>query len=123
MDQHSEQTCSRFSYLLEPIRDLTKNLEVDVAGQLDDYLSEVSSSTPAQWLINNINVYTCIYTYGIKEFGELRARSVYYSWSQICMMSLFKAEILEQQCDCVHNQEHDVAGATCLATSNTTGTL
>ena len=58
MDQ---QTCSRFSYLLEPIRDLTKNWEVDVAGQLDDYLSEVSSSTPAQWFINNINVYTYMY--------------------------------------------------------------
>ena len=43
MDQ---QTCSRFSYLLKPI---TKNWEVDVAGQLDDYLCEVSSSTPAQW--------------------------------------------------------------------------
>ena len=53
--------CSRFSYLLEPIRDLTKNWEVDVAGQLDDYLSEVSSSTPAQWFINNINVYTYMY--------------------------------------------------------------
>ena len=76
MDQ---QTCSRFSYLLEPIRDLTKNWEVDVAGQLDDYLSEVSSSTPAQWFINNINVYTCIY--GIIEFGELRAGSVYYMYS------------------------------------------
>ena len=58
MDQ---QTCSRFAYLLEPIRDLTKNWEVDVAGQLDDYLSEVSSSTPAQWFINNINMYTCTY--------------------------------------------------------------
>ena len=55
MDQ---QTCSRFSYLLEPIGDLTKNWEVDVAGQLDDYLSEVSSSTPAQSIL--INVYTCI---------------------------------------------------------------
>ena len=64
MDQ---QTCSCFSYLLEPIRDLTKNWEVDVAGQLDDYLSEVSSSTPAQWFINNINVYTYMYI----QFGEL----------------------------------------------------
>ena len=83
MDQ---QTCSRFSYLLEPIRDLTKNWEVDVAGQLDDYLSEVSSSTPAQWFINNIMcIHTC--TYGIIEFGELRAGSVYYMYS-FCMMSL-----------------------------------
>lgn len=32
---------SRFAYLLEPIRDLTKNWEVDVAGQLDEYISEV----------------------------------------------------------------------------------
>ena len=68
---------SRFSYLLEPIRDLTKNWEVDVAGQLDDYLSEVSSSTPAQWFIVKY-VYN-YYTYGIIEFGELRAGSVYYS--------------------------------------------
>ena len=32
---------SRFAYLMEPIRDLTKNWEVDVASQLDEYLSEV----------------------------------------------------------------------------------
>ena len=32
---------SRFAYLLEPIRDLTRNWEVDVASQLDEYLSEV----------------------------------------------------------------------------------
>ena len=76
MDQ---QTCSRFSYLLEPIRDLTKNWEVDVAGQLDDYLSEVSSSTPAQWFINIMCIHTC--TCGIIEFGELRAGSVYYMYS------------------------------------------
>ena len=33
---------SRFAFLLQPIRDLTKNWDVDVAAQLDDYLSEVS---------------------------------------------------------------------------------
>ena len=32
---------SRFAFLLQPIRDLTKNWDVDVAAQLDDYLSEV----------------------------------------------------------------------------------
>jgi condensin-2 complex subunit H2 len=36
---------SRFAYLLEPIRDLTKNWEVDVARQLDDYLSEIAEIT------------------------------------------------------------------------------
>ena len=54
--------CSRFSYLLEPIRDLTKNWEVDVADQLDDYLSEVSSSTPAQWFINKMCIHVYIHT-------------------------------------------------------------
>ena len=33
---------SRFAYLLQPIRDLAKNWDVDVASQLEDYISEVS---------------------------------------------------------------------------------
>lgn len=32
---------SRFLHLLQPIRDLTKNWEVDVAAQLGEYLEEV----------------------------------------------------------------------------------
>uniref|UniRef100_A0A8V5GBI5 Uncharacterized protein n=1 Tax=Melopsittacus undulatus TaxID=13146 RepID=A0A8V5GBI5_MELUD len=32
---------SRFMQLLQPIRDLTKNWEVDVAAQLGEYLEEV----------------------------------------------------------------------------------
>ena len=32
---------SRFAFLLQPIRDLTKNWDVDVAAQLEDYLTEV----------------------------------------------------------------------------------
>ncbi|KAM9328426.1 condensin-2 complex subunit H2 [Pholidichthys leucotaenia] len=36
-----ESTESRFAYLLQPIRDLTKNWEVDVASQLNDYLEEL----------------------------------------------------------------------------------
>uniref|UniRef100_A0A8B9IYG2 Condensin-2 complex subunit H2 n=1 Tax=Amazona collaria TaxID=241587 RepID=A0A8B9IYG2_9PSIT len=32
---------SRFVHLLQPIRDLTKNWEVDVAAQLSEYLEEV----------------------------------------------------------------------------------
>ena len=31
----------RFAHLLQPIRDLTKNWEVDVAAQLGEYLEEV----------------------------------------------------------------------------------
>ena len=31
----------RFAHLLQPIRDLTKNWEVDKAAQLDEYLEEV----------------------------------------------------------------------------------
>ena len=32
---------SRFGHLLQPIRDLTKNWDVDVASQLEEYLEEV----------------------------------------------------------------------------------
>lgn len=35
---------SRFAYLLQPIRDLAKNWDVNVASQLEDYISEVRSS-------------------------------------------------------------------------------
>lgn len=36
-----EEVESRFLHLLQPIRDLTKNWEVDVAAQLGEYLEEV----------------------------------------------------------------------------------
>ncbi|NWW92790.1 CNDH2 protein, partial [Rhynochetos jubatus] len=36
-----EQVDSRFLHLLQPIRDLTKNWEVDVAAQLGEYLEEL----------------------------------------------------------------------------------
>ena len=35
----------RFSHLIQPIRDLTKNWDVDIAAQLEDYLEEVSACT------------------------------------------------------------------------------
>uniref|UniRef100_A0A3B3C811 Condensin-2 complex subunit H2 n=1 Tax=Oryzias melastigma TaxID=30732 RepID=A0A3B3C811_ORYME len=35
-----ESTESRFAHLLQPIRELTKNWDVDVASQLNDYLDE-----------------------------------------------------------------------------------
>lgn len=34
---------SRFANLLQPIRDLTKNWDVDIASSLEDYLEEVES--------------------------------------------------------------------------------
>ena len=33
---------SKYSHLLQPIRDLTKNWDIDVAAQLEEYLAEVS---------------------------------------------------------------------------------
>ncbi|XP_074725663.1 condensin-2 complex subunit H2 isoform X2 [Strix uralensis] len=36
-----EEAESRFQHLLQPIRDLTKNWEVDVAAQLEEYLEEL----------------------------------------------------------------------------------
>jgi len=41
-----EEVESRFLHLLQPIRDLTKNWEVDVATQLGEYLEEVSWGGP-----------------------------------------------------------------------------
>ena len=38
----------RFSWLLQPIRDLTKNWDIDVAASLEDYLGEVSSPVPGR---------------------------------------------------------------------------
>uniref|UniRef100_A0A3B4XEW4 Condensin-2 complex subunit H2 n=1 Tax=Seriola lalandi dorsalis TaxID=1841481 RepID=A0A3B4XEW4_SERLL len=36
-----ESTESRYAHLLQPIRELTKNWEIDVASELNDYLEEV----------------------------------------------------------------------------------
>lgn len=43
-----EDVEARFAHLLQPIRDLTKNWEVDVAAQLGEYLEEVSAA-PGEW--------------------------------------------------------------------------
>lgn len=40
-----EATENRFAHLLQPIRELTKNWEIDVASELNDYLEEVSVVT------------------------------------------------------------------------------
>jgi len=37
----TETAESRFAHLLQPIKDLTKNWNVDIAVHLDDYLEEV----------------------------------------------------------------------------------
>ncbi|MEQ2265841.1 hypothetical protein XENORESO_013417 [Xenotaenia resolanae] len=39
-----ESTESRYAHLLQPIRELTKNWEIDVASELNDYLEEVNFS-------------------------------------------------------------------------------
>lgn len=36
-----EERDKRFAHLLQPIRDLAKNWDIDIAGQLEEYLSEV----------------------------------------------------------------------------------
>ncbi|KAL9955343.1 hypothetical protein ACROYT_G036651 [Oculina patagonica] len=37
----SSDVASRYSHLLQPIRDLTKNWDIDVAAQLEEYLAEI----------------------------------------------------------------------------------
>ena len=41
--ERAQELHLRFTHLLQPIRDLTKNWDVDVASQLEEYLEEVSS--------------------------------------------------------------------------------
>lgn len=40
----SNDLATRYGHLLQPIRDLTKNWDIDVAAQLEEYLAEVRSS-------------------------------------------------------------------------------
>ncbi|CAK6982396.1 condensin-2 complex subunit H2 [Scomber scombrus] len=40
-----ESTESRYAHLLQPIRELTKNWEIDVASELNDYLDELDDMT------------------------------------------------------------------------------
>lgn len=42
-DQHDEE--SRFIHLLQPIRDLASNWNIDIAAELADYLEELESIT------------------------------------------------------------------------------
>lgn len=39
--EHSSDVQSRYGYLLKPIRDLCKNWEINIAGELEEYLNEV----------------------------------------------------------------------------------
>lgn len=41
MSQEVRELSARFAHLLQPIRDLTKNWDIDVAAQLEEYLDEV----------------------------------------------------------------------------------
>ena len=39
--ERAQELHSRFTHLLQPIRDLTKNWDVDVASQVEEYVEEV----------------------------------------------------------------------------------
>lgn len=46
---------NRFSHLLKPIRDLTKNWDVDVAAQLEEYIDEVHTQPALVWAYETLN--------------------------------------------------------------------
>jgi len=48
---------SRFAHLLQPIRDLATNWDIDLATELEDYLSEVKTYSFIHF--PNLNVYCC----------------------------------------------------------------
>lgn len=54
-----ESTESRFAHLLQPIRELTKNWDVDVASELNDYLEEVQHTWPWTWWVGGEHFSGC----------------------------------------------------------------
>lgn len=49
-----ESTESRYTHLLQPIRELTKNWEIDLASELNDYLEEVTSASTNNICVSNM---------------------------------------------------------------------
>lgn len=47
---------SRFANLLQPIRDLTKNWDVDIASSLEDYLEEVGNYISDLLIVNLVSL-------------------------------------------------------------------
>jgi hypothetical protein len=67
--ERAEELHSRFTHLLQPIRDLTKNWDVDVASQLEDYLEQVLGTSLSGTF--TICVYAFIDTYRSPTDGAL----------------------------------------------------
>ena len=49
-----ESAENRFAHLLQPIRELTKNWDIDVASELNDYLEEVKQQQQPQLQRTNL---------------------------------------------------------------------
>jgi condensin-2 complex subunit H2 len=45
LDAEKELRDNRFSYLLQPIRDLAANWDINIAGELEEYLEELEHLT------------------------------------------------------------------------------
>lgn len=44
---------TRYGHLLQPLRDLTKNWDIDLASQLGEYLDEVRTN---EWNVDHLKV-------------------------------------------------------------------
>ena len=51
-----ESAENRFAHLLQPIRELTKNWDIDVASELNDYLEEVKQQQQQQPQLQRTNL-------------------------------------------------------------------
>jgi len=47
---------TRYAHLLQPLRDLTKNWDIDLASQLGEYLEEVRKHTEIKHRLSDSNV-------------------------------------------------------------------
>ena len=60
-----EERDKRFAHLLQPIRDLAKNWDIDIAGQLEEYLSEVGGRATRSRFVWTLHV--CVSGYSLSN--------------------------------------------------------
>lgn len=94
-----ESTESRFAHLLQPIRELTKNWDIDVAAELNDYLEEVRhvqrssgcrTERPSGAFSADALLRPCVHALGVTPSGAAQEWCLFTkveSWNQLFLPS------------------------------------
>lgn len=108
---------TRYAHLLQPLRDLTKNWDIDLASQLGEYLEEVRKHTEIKHHLSDLNVpffyprvsYCCC-------FWQLDQMTISFDGGKT-MMNFAEAALLIQGSTCIYGRK--VNDALCVQYSNT----